>query len=110
MTVLMVALGAALGAPARFALSHLLDDELPVGTLLANVLGSTLLGFLTAVGPGEQAVALVGVGFCGGFTTWSSMAVQAHDRGRTRGTGYLALTLVLAIAGCAVGFLAGAQL
>lgn len=109
MTVLLVALGAAVGAPARYALAHLLDDELPVGTLVVNVLGATLLGFLTATSPGEHAMALLGVGFCGGFTTWSSLAVQTHDRGWSGGGRYLTLTVALAMAGCAIGFVAGTQ-
>ncbi|WP_248583393.1 CrcB family protein [Nocardioides sp. InS609-2] len=109
MIVLLVALGAAVGAPARYAISHLLDDELPVGTLLVNVLGSTLLGFLSAVAPGEHALALLGVGLCGGFTTWSSLAVQTHDRGWSAGSRYLVLTLALAMAGCTIGFVVGTQ-
>ncbi len=109
MIVVLVALGAAVGAPARYAIAHLLDGELPVGTLLVNVVGSTLLGFLSAVAPGEHAMALVGVGFCGGFTTWSSLAVQTHDRGWWGGGRYLLLTVALAMAGCSIGFLLGAQ-
>jgi len=74
-----------------------------VAALLVNVLGSTLLGFLYAVAPGEHAMALLGVGFCGGFTTWSSLAVQTHDRGWSAGGRYLAPTVVLALAGCTAG-------
>lgn len=107
MTLLLVALGAAVGAPLRYAMAHVLDDVLPRGTLAVNVLGSTLLGLLTATGPGEHLLALVGVGFCGGFTTWSSLAVQAAERGPAAGGRYLALTIVLALAGCTVGFWAG---
>ena len=107
MTVLLVALGAAVGAPLRYTLAHLLDGELPRGTLAANVLGSALLGFLTAAGPGEHLLALLGAGFCGGFTTWSSLAVQTEERGWSLGGGYLALTVGLSMAGCILGFLAG---
>lgn len=107
MIVLLVALGAAVGAPARYALSHLFDGQLPVGTLTANAIGATLLGLLTAAGPGEQAAALLGVGFCGGFTTWSSFAVQTHERGWWVGGRYLLLTLTLALAGCTAGFVLG---
>ncbi|WP_426245814.1 fluoride efflux transporter FluC [Nocardioides sp. LHG3406-4] len=107
MIVLLVALGAAVGAPVRYAVAHLLDDELPLGTLVVNVVGSTFLGFLSATTPGEHVLALLGVGFCGGFTTWSSLAVQTHERGWSTGGRYLALTLALALAGCSAGFAVG---
>ena len=107
MTLLLVALGAAVGAPLRFVLAHLLDGPLPWGTLAANVVGSALLGLLTAAGPGEHATALLGVGFCGGFTTWSSLAVQTAERGWSEGGRYLALTVVLSLAGCTAGFVLG---
>lgn len=107
MTPLLVALGAAVGAPLRYALAQRLDGDLPVGTLLVNVLGSALLGFLTGSGAGAHVLALLGVGFCGGFTTWSSLAVQAEERGWSAGGRYLALTVALALAGCTLGFLGG---
>ncbi|HRK47136.1 MAG TPA: CrcB family protein, partial [Nocardioides sp.] len=51
MTVLLVALGAALGAPLRFAVASALDeDRFPWGTLAVNVTGSFLLGLFVALG------------------------------------------------------------
>ena len=44
MTVLLVALGAAVGAPLRYVAGHLLDVRFPWGTVLVNVAGSFLLG------------------------------------------------------------------
>ena len=107
MTLLLVALGATVGAPLRFVLAQLLDGRLPWGTLGVNVAGSTLLGLLSATGPGEHATALLGVGFCGGFTTWSSLAVQTTERGWSDGGRYLALTVVLSLVGCTAGFAVG---
>jgi fluoride exporter len=103
-TPLLVALGAAAGSVLRYLAGHLLDRRLPWGTLTVNVLGSFLLGAIAALRPGEQALALVGTGFCGGFTTYSAFAVRAHALGRRPGTTYAVLTLGLSLAACALGF------
>lgn len=104
MTALLVALGAAIGAPLRFTCAHLLDQRWPTGTLLVNVAGSFLLGLTTALGLSGSAVALVGIGFCGALTTYSAFAVQTQERGWGLGLAY-ALTTVLASVGlCALGF------
>lgn len=107
MTVLLVALGAAVGAPLRFISAHLLDDRWHGGTLLANAIGSFLLGLTAAIGLSGSALALVGTGFCGGLTTYSSFAVQTHSQGWRTGTVYACLTLVSSLALCSLGFWLG---
>lgn len=109
MTWLLVAAGAAVGAPLRYVAGHLLDGRLPRGTLLVNLVGSFLLGLFTGLGLSESRSALLGTGFCGALTTYSSFAVQTHDRGRRTGTLVVALTLLPALALCALGFWLGAQ-
>ena len=90
MTWLLVALGAAVGAPLRYVLAHRYDGRLlPHGTVLANWAGSLLLGLFTGLGLSGDELALLGTGFCGALTTYSSFAVQTHDRGRVLGTGVL---------------------
>ena len=49
-TWLLVALGAAVGAPLRYVAGHLLDGRLPRGTILVNWVGSFLLGWFTGLG------------------------------------------------------------
>ena len=90
---LFVALGAALGAPARFWVSHAVgqrergapggaDDggqrERPawVATLIVNVVGSFILGLALGSGITQSWAAMVGVGFCGAFTTFSTLALE----------------------------------
>ncbi|MFC4784357.1 fluoride efflux transporter FluC [Nocardioides sp. MAHUQ-72] len=107
MTPVLVALGAAVGAPLRLLAGHWLDHRFPWGTLTVNVVGSFLLGLLTAAAPGEHALALLGTGFCGGFTTYSAFAVKAHERGPAGGTAYAVVTLALALPACALGYLLG---
>lgn len=103
MTALLVVLGAAVGAPLRYAVAHALDDRWPAGTLLVNVLGSGLAGCFAALALSEGAWALLVTGFCGGLTTYSSCAVRAVDLGRP-GLAYAAGTIVLSVAAAGVGF------
>lgn len=83
--VVAVAVGGALGAAARFAVSRLartyIDAALPYGTLLVNITGSLLLGILAglvaaAVKFPPFLFALLGTGFCGAFTTFSTFATE----------------------------------
>jgi fluoride exporter len=102
--VLMVALGAAAGAPLRFALGRRFDGVLPWGTFAVNVAASLVLGLCVGWSVDGAALALVGVGFCGGMSTYSSFAVQARDAGRRGGTAYAALTIGLGLAAAALGY------
>lgn len=111
MTLLLVAVGAALGAPTRYAVTHLLDARshpgtwrMHWGTVLVNVVGSFLLGVFSGLGLGGAASAFLGVGFCGALTTYSAFAVQTHDLGPRRGTWNVLLTVPPALALCALGF------
>ena len=70
MTALLVAVGAAVGAPLRHLLGLALDGAFPTGTLLVNVLGSGLFGVFAALSLGDAAWALAGTGFCGAFTSY----------------------------------------
>jgi CrcB protein len=103
-TGLLVALGAAVGAPLRFAVGSRLDGRWPWGTLLVNVVGSFLLGLLSALALSEHTLALLGTGFCGGFTTYSAFAVQTHGLGTRRGAAYAVATVAGSLAACGVGF------
>lgn len=103
MIPLLVACGGALGASMRFLLGHLLDERLPLGTLLANVTGSFLLGLLAASSLSGEAWALLGTGFCGAFTTYSALAVKSVELGRATGTAYALGTVVLAVGAACLG-------
>jgi CrcB protein len=79
---LAVALAGSVGAVARFLTDGAVQDRstgtFPFGTLTVNCAGSLILGAVTALawyhGLGGRAHAVVGVGFCGAFTTWSSVS------------------------------------
>jgi CrcB protein len=78
MKALYVALGTAIGAPARFLIDQYLRKftTKPLGTLVVNVLGSFLLGFTLA----NQTYwhELVAIGFAGAFTTWSTFMLDLY--------------------------------
>jgi CrcB protein len=83
MTILVLALGATLGAAARYYVTLWMEARLgaafPYATLLINVLGSFLLGaFITLSsewsGIGPELRLLVATGFCGSFTTFSTFS------------------------------------
>jgi CrcB protein len=108
-TALYVAAAGAAGVLARYGIGRatLHSDALIWSTVCINLLGSFLLGLLTASDWfSRDAREAIGVGFLGGFTTYSTFSVQVvleSDGGRT-GTAiaYLAVSVVGGIA-CAVG-------
>jgi fluoride exporter len=82
-----IAIGSALGGVARFWCSgvaaRLVGETFPWGTLFINVVGSFIIGFFaTLTGPDGRVYAgtvtrqFVMVGFCGGYTTFSSFSLQ----------------------------------
>ena len=84
MTLVLVMLGAAVGAPCRWLLDQAVqarrETAFPLGTWIINISGSLLLGVIlgaAAFGPGSrELVALAGPGFCGGFTTYSTFGYE----------------------------------
>ena len=104
MTALLVALGAAVGAPLRFVIGQALDGRFPAGMLLVNVAGSGFFGAFVAMALGDGGWALLGTGFCGAFTSFSSFAVQAVERPARTATTYVVATVVLSVGACALGW------
>jgi len=103
MHYLYVSLGAALGGAARYWLSNfvyrVLPATFPYGTLLVNVLGSFLLGLLVFFIFERSTLSsewrmLLTVGFCGGFTTFSTFSLETVNL--LRNTEYLMATFNIA--------------
>lgn len=80
----LVALGAALGGMARYAVAGAVQARagaaFPLGTLVVNVLGCAAIGALSgpgfAIGLSEEARLLLVVGLLGGFTTFSAFGYE----------------------------------
>ncbi|GAA1915830.1 fluoride efflux transporter FluC [Nocardioides hwasunensis] len=106
MTALLVAVGAAVGAPLRYVLARL-DGGFPTGMLVVNAVGSGLFGLFAALSLDEATWALLGTGLCGGFTSFSSFAVQAVERSPRDATSYVVATTVASIGACAIGWWLG---
>jgi CrcB protein len=82
-----IAIGSALGGMARYFCSgiaaRMIGETFPWGTLIVNVIGSFIIGFFATIsGPdgrlfvGTAARQFVILGFCGGYTTFSSFSLQ----------------------------------
>ena len=99
MTALLVILGAAVGAPTRLLVSRAVAGAR--GTLVVNLLGSLLLGAVS--GLGASAYALLGVGFCGALTTFSTFAVEVVRMPRRDAVGHAVLSVAGCLLACAVG-------
>lgn len=66
----------AVGAILRHLVTRAVESEaIPLGTLTVNVIGSFVLGGVTFLGVGDEALLLVGTGACGSFATFSSFSV-----------------------------------
>lgn len=83
--ILAVGLGGLVGSVARYITVKSLDEKLnavfPYGTLTVNIIGSFLLGLIYSIalrkaGVTENWRLFLGVGFCGGFTTFSAFALE----------------------------------
>jgi len=84
--VFLVFIGGGFGSVARYAIGKVLNnptDGIPLGTFLANILGSLLIGFILGLAVENEALTenhtlLLATGFCGGFTTFSTFAYENH--------------------------------
>ena len=116
-TYLLMALGGALGTLARyFAAAALLplSKNLPWGTIVVNIAGAFVIGFFGTLTLAhgrfplpENARLFVTVGFCGGFTTFSSFSLQTLDLIRKGTVGAALLNIVLSVVLCLCSVAAG---
>ena len=114
---LVLALGGALGTLSRYGLSLItlpISQGVPWGTILINIAGSFLIGAFGTLTLAngrlplpEEARLFVMVGFCGGFTTFSSFSLQTLDLLRsgnlTRAAINVGVSVVLCVSAVALG-------
>jgi len=113
-----VVVGGALGGVSRYFLSGVIargvGETFPWGTLVVNVSGAYLIGLIGGLAPDNvlfgspDAWLLAVTGFCGGYTTVSSFALQtlalARDAERGRSIAYVVMSVVLCLAAVAGGY------
>ena len=116
MNVLLVAVGGAIGAVARYGVgvgaARWFGLGFPWGTLAVNVIGGLAMGVLAArAGPEHEALRLaLGVGVLGGFTTFSAFSLETvrlmeHQPGLA--ALYAAASVVLSVGACWLGLYLG---
>lgn len=116
MTVALVLLGGAVGAPLRYLTDLYVqsrrDSVLPWGTLIVNVVGSFVLGIVASavvnVGAPSWLLTLVGTGFCGALTTFSTFGYESirliEEGSWVEALLNLGLSLALGFAACVAGW------
>ena len=118
-----IAVGSAIGGVSRYLLGgltqRLIGGTFPVGTLLINVTGSFLLGLILRYGVETATLtpevrAFMTIGFCGGYTTFSTFSYEtvalAEDGQWTRAALYVALSVGLSLVATFLGFATAREL
>jgi CrcB protein len=122
MILLLIALGGAAGSVARYlfgrAVQGAFHPDFPVGTFAVNVAGCLLIGVLAKVFLHSQTElalrATLIVGFCGGFTTFSTFTLETlgliQGGEWARATAYVVLSALVCVAATVAGFAIGRPL
>ena len=114
--LLIIGLGGFLGSVARYVTTKFVDEKLstifPYGTLTVNIVGSFLLGIIYMValrkaGLTENGRLFLGVGFCGGFTTFSAFALENFSLMQEKFAGASLLYISVSIVGGILALVAG---
>ncbi len=115
MTLLFVLAGAAIGAPLRYLTDRAVqarhDTVFPWGTFTVNVIGSLVLGAVaggtTANAVPHQLQYLIGTGFCGALTTYSTFSYETlrlvEQNARFFAAANLAASIVAGLGGAFIG-------
>jgi CrcB protein len=118
MTVVMVLLGGAVGAPLRYLtdlfVQSRIDSVFPWGTFIVNIVGSFALGIaaalVTELALPTWVLTLVGTGFCGALTTFSSFGFETirllEEGSLLTAVINCAASLIVGLAACTGGFAA----
>jgi fluoride exporter len=116
-TCLIVMVGGALGTLARYVVSVLMlpvSKDLPWGTIVINVTGSFLIGLFgtLTLASGRYPVPenlrlFVMIGFCGGYTTFSSFSLQTLDLLRAGAIGRAVVNIAGSVIVCILAVAAG---
>ena len=115
MTFIFVALGGAVGACGRYAISLIpVKSQFPILTLITNLLGALLIGFIVGIAESrnvsKNAMMFLKTGVCGGFTTFSTFSLEAYNILSTKNYGLCSLYVALSVVGCIAGVWCGKKL
>ncbi len=115
MSFLFVALGGAIGAAGRYAISLIpVKSAFPVLTLITNFLGAVLIGFIVGLVSNRDdippnAVLFWKTGVCGGFTTFSTFSLEALSLIENHRIALGGFYIVASVGFCIAGIMLGRQ-
>jgi len=115
LNLLLVGIGGTFGGLVRFQLGKVLSQKpatvFPVGTFVINITGALLLGVLTSMDAGNNLYLLLGDGFLGAYTTFSTFMYEGfhlfQGNEKMNAFVYIIGSLLLGIAGYVCGFAIG---
>lgn len=109
MPAILVGLGGFVGAILRYLVSGIVARvaELPTGTLIVNVIGSTTLSIFTFSSVPDSTMYFVNIGLLGSFTTFSTFAYESFKLLEEGESMYFILNISLNILLCLLGVVAG---
>lgn len=118
MTALVVLLGGAIGAPARYLTDVIVQSRhrapMPWGTFTVNIAGSFVLGLVGGAAPAAWMSSLIGTGFCGALTTYSTFGFETvrllEERKPQVAATYVVVSLLVGLAAVSVGWWVGGGL
>ncbi|WP_282125400.1 fluoride efflux transporter CrcB [Marinifilum flexuosum] len=99
-TLLLIGMGGFLGSISRFlvgqGLHRIFDTVFPIGTMTVNIIGSFIIGVVYSLAERDNLISpeirmFLAVGFCGGFTTFSSFAFDKLNLLKDSGFLYLSM-------------------
>lgn len=115
MTYILVAIGGATGSIVRYSLGKYIREKssskFPIGTFIINITGAILLGSISTIGVSNNMMLLLCDGFLGAYTTFSTFMYEGFElfkaREKLNAFIYILCSLILGIAGYALGTLIG---
>lgn len=115
MELAIVGIGGAFGALARYQLGKVISQRskttFPIGTLIINLTGALLLGILTGLKVPQTVYTLLGDGFLGAYTTFSTFMYEGFNlfqgKEKLNAFTYILGSLIFGLLGYAVGFKLG---
>ncbi|MBU3216741.1 fluoride efflux transporter CrcB [Clostridium estertheticum] len=111
MTYVLVAVGGAAGSLVRYSLGKFISEKskhsFPIGTFIINITGALLLGFVSTIGVSSNITLLLGDGFLGAYTTFSTFMYEGFnlfkEKEKLNAFIYILCTLILGIVGYVIG-------
>lgn len=111
MVYVLVAVGGAAGSLVRYSLGKYISEKssatFPIGTFIINITGATLLGIVSTIGVSNNMMLLLGDGFLGAYTTFSTFMYEGfnlfQEKEKLNAFIYILCSLILGTVGYALG-------